>query len=405
MYQTRAQLLEKNKRITKRCNNLENKVDNLENSNQTLKKVNKQLKVENAEYHELKKELGYSFKDSKAMGARQKSMLRHKVLNNFIDDSAFLKSYTGLSHGKFEYLYRIFIKKVKRDPNAPQLLGLKVTQGNVCKLLPRHILLLILMRHYTGMSQKLLAQMFMVNQSTISRRLDYGLKILSRIVPSSKKVKNVLKYGSEDIRRTILTGPNGGTVIIDGSRVPAFRPSDAKQQKKMYSGKTKNFCINTIVIVNKDGLVLYVSKSYPGATHDKTITDRSLRDLEEIFPSLFDPNTSSEQKIKILADLGFLGIAQNFEGGNVEIPEKKSKYHKLTDKQKARNRKRAKRRVKVEHVFGRAKVNQILQRAFKRNIKKFSLEFKCIMGITNLHTLWNNKRDKPKPLLEKLIGT
>ena len=211
---------------------------------QILKENNKQLKIKNIEWNELKKYLNY-LQNINYTNDKNKSALRHKVLNDLIGNSEFLKTYTGLSYDKFEYTYKKFIKKLKLDPNVPQLLGINITQGNVCKLEPRHILLLILIRQHTDIPQKILSQIFMVNQATISRQIKYGFKIFSGIISDSNK----------------------GTTVINDTKTPSIH-MNTEEQKKMRSYKTENICININKLTSK---IIQIIKSNPDGIYKSDI--------------------------------------------------------------------------------------------------------------------------------------
>ncbi len=86
-----------------------------------------------------------------------------------------------------------------------------------------------------------------------------------------------------------------------------------------------------MAITDSRGYVLYLSESYQGAVHDKTIWDET--EIEET-------------TYNILVDLGFLGI--NTSHPNVIIPHKKPRGGELTSFQKNTNKGIAKVRVTIE---------------------------------------------------------
>ena len=87
------------------------------------------------------------------------------------------------------------------------------------------------------------------------------------------------------------------------------------------------------------------------------------------------------ESIKILADLGFLGIAKLHE--NSEIPHKGSKNKKLTKEQKQENKILSRQRIVIEHVNRMMKIFLILKYPYRNKQKRFGLRVNLIAGIYN----------------------
>ena len=97
---------------------------------------------------------------------------------------------------------------------------------------------------------------------------------------------------------------------------------------------------------------------------------------------LFKQNfRGANDKIKFLADLGFLGISDYHK--NSEIPMKGSKYKPLTDEGKQFNRELSSRRVFVEHVFGWVKRFKILSYKYRNKRRRHGLRVALICGVYN----------------------
>ena len=86
-------------------------------------------------------------------------------------------------------------------------------------------------------------------------------------------------------------------------------------------------------------------------------------------------------KVKILADTGYLGIDKINK--NSKIPHKKSKYNKLTKKQKDENKELSSVRIFVENVIACVKKFKILSERYRNRRKRFGLRFNLIAGIYN----------------------
>lgn len=117
--------------------------------------------------------------------------------------------------------------------------------------------------------------------------------------------------------------------------------------------------------------VLYLSPTYEGKEHDKTICDE-----EQI---RFDI------PIVLWEDLGFLGL-----NPDVRRPVKKKKRKKLLLEKKALNRQISSKCVKVEHAIGQYKVLRIVKeevRAFKDDFRDFCMMLACAINNFKIETL------------------
>ncbi len=115
------------------------------------------------------------------------------------------------------------------------------------------------------------------------------------------------------------------------------------------------------------GQVLFLSKTYAGSVHDKTI----VQEEGGQFP----------QGLTVHLDLGFKGLKA--EGVNMEMPHKKPRTKELTGEQKTQNKQKAARRVLVEHCIGRIKIYRILKdriRLYKPGIKDLVMELGCALN-------------------------
>lgn len=88
------------------------------------------------------------------------------------------------------------------------------------------------------------------------------------------------------------------------------------------------------------------------------------------------------EQVRLLADAGYQGLAELHP--NCQTPFKKSKYHRLTKREKQRNRALARKRVVIEHIFRTLKVFRILSERYRNRRKRFALRFNLIAAIYNL---------------------
>jgi len=109
-----------------------------------------------------------------------------------------------------------------------------------------------------------------------------------------------------------------------------------------------------------------------GREHDFNLYKRSI-------------GTRVHESISVYADLGYLGI----EGlhANSKIPRKAGKYRPLSDKDKAYNKRLAKKRVVVEHINAKIKTFKIMAYPYRNHCKRHLLRMSVICGIINYEIL------------------
>lgn len=95
-------------------------------------------------------------------------------------------------------------------------------------------------------------------------------------------------------------------------------------------------------MANDKKQIKYLSKAYPGSTHDYAMLKTELPPSGKCW---FDEHP-------IWVDLGFLGIEKDYTPQNLGIPFKKSKNNPLTVEEKELNKCISSFRVSVEHSIG-----------------------------------------------------
>lgn len=108
-----------------------------------------------------------------------------------------------------------------------------------------------------------------------------------------------------------------------------------------------------------------------------SVADGSVHDFKMLKNSKLQINDST----KILADLGFLGIAKLYS--NAVVPHKNSKKHRLTKAKKQQNRELAKQRIPIEHVNRMMKIFLILKYPYRNKQKRFGLRVNLLAAIYN----------------------
>lgn len=211
------------------------------------------------------------------------------------------------------------------------------------------LMVLIYYRHYV--SQSFLGLLFNLHNSNVSRRIRYIEPQLARIfkIPTRKI-------------ETELTEEQITLYFIDATEQQINRPR--KDQKRYYSGKKKKHTLKNQIVIDNNSKIRSVSKSVEGKKHDKKLFDES--------------RVHTKEKSNIIGDLGYYGT----EG--ITVPNKKPKKIELTKEEKDFNKQFSRERIKIEHVFGKMKVFQILTQRFRNPRAKHALIFKNIAGLYNL---------------------
>ena len=124
--------------------------------------------------------------------------------------------------------------------------------------------------------------------------------------------------------------------------------------------------LKNLLLVNRALRILFLSETCPGSVHDKRIADTAPYPL---------PAGS-----QLLQDLGFQAFT--LDGVDILQPTKKPRGHELTRARHAKNRRLARRRVRIEHVNSSVKRCRMLKetiRVWKAGIRDMVMEIGCAL--------------------------
>lgn len=147
-----------------------------------------------------------------------------------------------------------------------------------------------------------------------------------------------------------------------------FQYKDLKKQKKSYSGKRKSHTFKVQAIIHYRTQKILSLCTSRGAVHDFELFKRNLNQIPE---GAF-----------ILADKGYQGIYAVYS--NSLLPLKAKCHCKLDPELKMYNQEINKRRIGIEHIFGRLKTFKILADRYRNRGKRLGLRFNLIAGIYNM---------------------
>jgi len=174
--------------------------------------------------------------------------------------------------------------------------------------------------------------------------------------------------------RKARVGPDElAEAFVDATERPTNRP--ARGQKRYDSGQKKRHTIkHQVVVVRKKKppgrggprprkvRIAAVSEAAPGATHDKTVCDRSRLHLPVGVPGA--------------GDTAYLGT-------RLQVPTRKPRGRPLTARQRAGNRRLARRRVVAEHGIGKMKIWRIAADRYRNPRSRHTLMMKNVAGLHN----------------------
>jgi hypothetical protein len=142
-------------------------------------------------------------------------------------------------------------------------------------------------------------------------------------------------------------------LVVDATEQSFHRLKGWDNQKPFYSGKRKRHTIKAQLICTPSGRVGSVGPSVPGSVHDLTLL-RGSGCADGLGP-----------QDGVMADLAYVGLADDRPGLRVVLPHKAGKDAPLTGEQKAYNRRLSRSRVVVENLLARLKVFQVLRQTFR----------------------------------------
>jgi DDE superfamily endonuclease/Helix-turn-helix of DDE superfamily endonuclease len=160
-------------------------------------------------------------------------------------------------------------------------------------------------------------------------------------------------------------------LLHDATERDIPRPQDDQSQQEHYSGKKKKHTVKNGVVTTLLCLILFVSPTVAGSTHDKRIADHYY---------------SIPQGCTLWQDCGYQGYHP--QGVDIHQPKKKPRTTELTKEQKELNRYISSFRVRVEHAIGSVKRYRIVKDECRLRKNNFvDKVFLCCAALHNFRIL------------------
>ena len=221
-------------------------------------------------------------------------------------------------------------------------------------------LLMLLIYYRTYVTHAFLGFLFGLDDSAVGRNINPLQPLLAGIfrIPERR-----IELAEDEIRE----------LFFDATERPTRRP--VRCQREFDSGKKKRPTIKAQVVVVRKRKppgpggkprrlrIAAVSESHPGSVHDKKVYDAA--------------RVVGPPDARRTGDTAYLGTG-------LETPERKPRGGKLTDRQKAGNRRVSRRRVAAEHGIGRMKVWRVASERYRNPVSRHTLIMKNVAGLHNL---------------------
>ena len=168
------------------------------------------------------------------------------------------------------------------------------------------------------------------------------------------------------VRAGIGTGPCLPPCGHDGTERRVGHPHDPTEQTRCDRGKRTCHTVKHVLLINAVLTILFLSESYVGRTHDKRMAD-----------AMPYPLPAGR---RWLQDLGFLAFT--LDQVEIIMPTRKPRGRALTRRQKAANRRIARRRVRIEHVNSSVKRCRMVHdtcRLRKAGVRDLIMEICCAL--------------------------
>lgn len=211
------------------------------------------------------------------------------------------------------------------------------------------------------MNQYTLGHFYEMSQPKVSQWISYLLPVLEEslehlgMMPCYQE-----QYSHQNTQSSYLAADVTERIIP--------RKTCYSAQKEDYSGKQHQHTEKNLALCDEHGYIHFLSASYTGSTHDKT---------------LWDDLSINSNGVSLLMDLGFLGTEQ--KQNNILIPFKKPPKQELSKVKKQLNRAMAKLRVVIEHAFAAVKRLKIIQQKIRiRSYQKRSSIVRIAFALHNI---------------------
>ncbi|MEH0155896.1 transposase family protein [Limibacter armeniacum] len=292
-----------------------------------------------------------------------------------------LQSLTSLRNGEFDNLLPYFEKAfeeyccqftLKGKPRKKPLLTCPEYSNSSLpdSSLKLYFILYVLK---TNPLQEDIGEHFQMSQGKVSEWIAILLPCLQQALARLKS----LPARDEHTLDNWLSEQIDAILLEDATDRPVPRSTDYVVQEEHYSGKHGKHTVKNLIIINRNREVGFLSQTYEGSVHDKTVFDNEALNFHR-------------EGFSMVHDLGFQGV--NIENVQVIIPFKKQAGLSMPDYMKEANRIISRARVRVEHVIGCIKRLRMVKEVIR--LKRDQIRDQIMLIATGLHNFRNRFRAK-----------
>ena len=303
-------------------------------------------------------------------------ILRYERLQRF---PTVFKSMTGLRVAQFDDLVtdvrpRLLAAEQARltRPSRKRAIG----AGHPFELEPRNQLLLTVIWLRVSPIHEVLAYLFGISDSTVSRTI---ARVLPLLEASGQDTMRMPDPGRKR-RRTLdalLAETPGLVVVIDTFEQPIQRPQDRTAADTYSSGKKKRHTIKSQVAVDEEtGQIVDIAESTRGPTADIKVLEES--GLLSRLP----------EGVGGIGDLAYVGIDKLHPAGLGAAPRKKPRCKERPPDDIEYNRAFSKRRIVVEHSSGRMRRYQSITQMDRNHRQQHTARVRAVAGLVNRQRAW-----------------
>ena len=204
------------------------------------------------------------------------------------------------------------------------------------------------------------------------------------------------------------TPPSTGVfMLMDATHVPIEKYGDPTWNRLTFSGKVGAATYNTNAVSDPGGLVLWMSTSVPGSTHDIRLLRDHIPDFGYL-THVMKTDLPGDDRPVLVVDKGYLGIQEVFLGTCILIPVKRrmgsDEGGELSQEDRDHNRAVAQIRYVVEQCMGRIKLFGIMRGPYRGTPDRFNEDMNVVAGLANLKHLREHVRAAHADIIKEVTA-
>ncbi len=278
---------------------------------------------------------------------------------------------TGMTVFEFNNLLSGFTSALMEAQRARNPKRIRAFGGGRTGLLPTpaHRLFAVLVYMKVYPTYDVLSFLLRLDRTRCCRWIQFLLPVLAKtmgrnLVLPKRQIRSVEEFFREF--------PQAKDIFIDGTERRVQKPVSQKRRKKLYSGKKKATTRKTVVVSDDKKRILILTPTKSGRRHDKRLFDKAMG------------GTTIPPNVTAWTDTGFQGLQKDHP--KTVMPRKATKYHQLTEEERAENRLISSIRVLSEHAIAGIKRFRSTTDVYRNRIPNLDDTFMLLSaGLWNYH--------------------